>query len=673
MKKSIRFYKRRRARTFMIAPLSVLILVLLTIPPAAAVQQMTADSNESISYTYNIKSVSPGDFEASVGNITKKATLRTDATPIGNLNFSDKVVYFLDHTSDPVEGNWITLGSPNEGRRVQLPQKLKFTYNGPKYMEYSGVLGILNKDEEESYTIKYPSTAPSYTTHPVYLPDENVTLSFHGVTSLKEQNVEIYLLKLTSNCAHELLNALLAGDISSVSVLFEDCVGGNHKKYLTRLDNYGDLSDYDLGCFNAGQYCIVMVRQNNDNSITVFSSTAFVVTDYELCIYSPDCIVKGEDLDIRMILGEASDTTGCTYGAVLIKEQAYKANIEINSDGTKAGTSVIINDLNIIDDFDINSSNLESKLYKDKLQTNLQVLIGTDGAITIGDQNNLSLTAFDLPVGRYYLLAGTYHPDKGLVGLAQKEVKIEPKKSPSSGGKGGKGGKGGGGGSPEPAKNVDSKELCQQFISNGKRIKFEFIQGATSVSYLEFGAKKTAGKVTAIVEELKGKSLLTPAAPEGVIYKHLNIWVGSGGFATSNNIESAIVGFRVSKDWIDKNHINADTISLQHYSKDKWNPLNTEKVSEDNDYIYFEAETPGFSPFAITASKNILEIGEKAGENEGSDIPDGKQPDSSEVTGSDISSKEKGSSWLKIACFFIGFLVIILIGIGVLKRNKPGR
>lgn len=54
-----------------------------------------------------------------------------------------------------------------------------------------------------------------------------------------------------------------------------------------------------------------------------------------------------------------------------------------------------------------------------------------------------------------------------------------------------------------------------------------------------------------------------------------------------------------------------DTITLQHFDGSQWESLKTEKVNEDDEYIYFEAETPGFSPFAITASKNILEIGEK--------------------------------------------------------------
>ncbi|WP_239451127.1 TIGR04279 domain-containing protein [Methanosarcina horonobensis] len=603
---------------------------------------------------------------------------KKNAESIGNLNFTDKAVYFVDHTSDPAEGNWITMGCPNEGTRIQLPEPIKITYNGPKHKEFGGASGTLNKEEDESYTIKYPSTA-SYITHPVYLPTENVTMSFHGESSLKKQEAEIYLFKLTSNCAHELLDAFLAGDIGSLNTLFKDSVGEEYKKYHTSLDSCGDISDYDLGRLDAGQYCIVMVRQNQDESLTVLSSTAFVVTEYELCVSSPSSIVKGNDLDISMKLEKASnsDANDCIYGAILIKEQAYKANIEINSDGTKAGTSVIINDLDIIDEFDINSSNYRSKLTKNELQTEIQTLIGEgNGAIAVGEtgQKELSLTAFDLPVGNYYLLVGAYSSEKGLVGLSQKEVEIKSKGNSngggsSNGGSNSGGGSGGAGGSPEPAKNVKTKELCQQFISNGNRIKFEFTKEATSIGYIVFDAKKTAGKITTIVEELKGKSSLTPIGPKGAVYQYLNIWVGNGGFANSENIENAVVGFKVSKEWITENYINMDTITLQHFDGSQWESLKTEKVNEDDEYIYFEAETPGFSPFAITASKNILEIGEKTGGDVRQSISGGKQQDNSElVMGSDMSSKENRSVWSRVISFYTGFFVIMLIGIAILKK-----
>ena len=185
---------------------------------------------------------------------------------------------------------------------------------------------------------------------------------------------------------------------------------------------------------------------------------------------------------------------------------------------------------------------------------------------------------------------------------------------------------------------------------------------------MEFNAKKTAGRITTTIEELKGKSSLTPTEPEGEVYKHLNIWVGNGGFANSNNIENAIVGFRVSKEWITENHINMDTVILQHFSGNQWNSLKTETVDEDDEYIYFEAETPGFSPFAITASKNILEIGEKTDDESQSTLDAEQQDNSEKGMESESSSKENRSYGSKIAGFFVGFLIIILTGVIIKKK-----
>ncbi|KKG13423.1 hypothetical protein EO98_16795 [Methanosarcina sp. 2.H.T.1A.6] len=168
---------------------------------------------------------------------------------------------------------------------------------------------------------------------------------------------------------------------------------------------------------------------------------------------------------------------------------------------------------------------------------------------------------------------------------------------------------GGGGGSPEPASNVEVKELTQQHVVSGSRARFSFTQDATCVTYVEFDAKKSLGKITTIVELLKEKSTLTPDIPGGEVYSYLNIWAGNDGIATPENIENAVVGFKVDKTWANENEFDANSITLDYYDGEKWEPLSAKKVNEDEGYIYLEAKTTGFSHFAI--------IGEKSDEVEG--------------------------------------------------------
>jgi PGF-pre-PGF domain-containing protein len=172
--------------------------------------------------------------------------------------------------------------------------------------------------------------------------------------------------------------------------------------------------------------------------------------------------------------------------------------------------------------------------------------------------------------------------------------------SHSSGGSSG----GGAGGSPESQSNVEIKELSQAFITNGNSIRFDFPKNVTPVVYVSFNSKKTIGKTTTIAEMLKAKSTLVSEMPSDETYKHLNIWVGSGGFATSSNIENAIVCFKVEKSWVLDKKIDNSSITLNRYSDKKWNQLPTSLTNEDDKYLYYIAQTPGFSPFAITG-KNV--------------------------------------------------------------------
>jgi len=70
------------------------------------------------------------------------------------------------------------------------------------------------------------------------------------------------------------------------------------------------------------------------------------------------------------------------------------------------------------------------------------------------------------------------------------------------------------------------------------------------------------------------------------------------------------VSFMVEKSWVTDNNIDETTIALYRYSDDNWDKLVTRKVTEDSNSLYFEAETSGFSPFAVTGKT----IGEPGGE-----------------------------------------------------------
>ncbi len=204
-----------------------------------------------------------------------------------------------------------------------------------------------------------------------------------------------------------------------------------------------------------------------------------------------------------------------------------------------------------------------------------------------------------------YAVPGTYTAKLTAVnanGTVSKttEITVLKKNSSSGGSSGGSGG--GGGGSPEPAKNVEVKELAQAFITGDKNVKFNFTKNATCVVYVSFDAKKTLGKTTTIAEMLKEKSALVSELPSGDVYKSFNVWVGNGGVASSKNIENPVVCFKVEKSWLQNRSVDPASITLNRYIDKKWEQLPVNVSGQDKEYIYFIAETPEFSSFAITGT-----------------------------------------------------------------------
>lgn len=172
--------------------------------------------------------------------------------------------------------------------------------------------------------------------------------------------------------------------------------------------------------------------------------------------------------------------------------------------------------------------------------------------------------------------------------------------SSGSRGSGGSGGGGGGGGSPESTRNVELKEISNEQVFKGVHTCYRFRGETNDVVAIEFDPKKNFGKTTTIVEMLKNTSILVKKPAPGTVYKNLNIWVGNSGFSSSENLENASISFRVNRIWLSENSIGENTITLYRYSDDTWNELSTVLTGEDEDFFYFKAKTPGFSPFAIS-------------------------------------------------------------------------
>ncbi len=229
--------------------------------------------------------------------------------------------------------------------------------------------------------------------------------------------------------------------------------------------------------------------------------------------------------------------------------------------------------------------------------------------------------------------------------------------TPSSGGGGG----GGGGSTGEEYENIEFKDVSRVYISADTDISFTLSKAGNDIQYVNYKALTSAGYISTTIEVLKNTSALVKQAPPGIVYKNMNIWVGKYGYATGHNIENPVIGFKVRRSWIQDKRIDAGSIKLNRYFEDAWTALPTTRTNEDTTYTYFESQTPGFSPFAITAQEKALaswvpsENGNAAAEPL---LPDNEQPAETTVVASETDSVEETPIWGNL---LIGALVLVIM------------
>lgn len=117
---------------------------------------------------------------------------------------------------------------------------------------------------------------------------------------------------------------------------------------------------------------------------------------------------------------------------------------------------------------------------------------------------------------------------------------------------------------------------------------------------IEITVKNSARNIKVTITKLDGKPASVTHEVNGKVYRYVEIDTDN---LQKDNIDSAKVRFEVLKSWLDENEYDPLSVLLNRYTLLGWEELNTEMTGEDDDYYYYEAETPGFSTFAITGGK----------------------------------------------------------------------
>lgn len=168
------------------------------------------------------------------------------------------------------------------------------------------------------------------------------------------------------------------------------------------------------------------------------------------------------------------------------------------------------------------------------------------------------------------------------------------------------GGSGGGASiSAEAFENVLKKETREEVLSINVLRSFSFTTPELPVSEIAITSNINAGLINVQVELLKGRSTLVKDDAPGDVYKYVNIWVGTSGFAVPKNIKEAVIKFKLENSWLTSKGLKESDISMLRWDGTQWTSLATEKKNSDEKFTYYEAKTNAFSPFAISGVKEI--------------------------------------------------------------------
>jgi len=166
---------------------------------------------------------------------------------------------------------------------------------------------------------------------------------------------------------------------------------------------------------------------------------------------------------------------------------------------------------------------------------------------------------------------------------------------------------GGGGLSGEDFKNIAATERYEKYISKDAPASYNFRTPDNPINEIVITSNINAGDITVKTEILRGTSSQISSPPSGTVYKNINIWVGTPGFAVPKNIKEAVIKFRVENSWITSNNLASSDVNMVKWDGSKWAQIDTYEKNKDATYTYYEAKTDSFSAFAITGLKKVVE------------------------------------------------------------------
>jgi len=150
-----------------------------------------------------------------------------------------------------------------------------------------------------------------------------------------------------------------------------------------------------------------------------------------------------------------------------------------------------------------------------------------------------------------------------------------------------------------PPENIENEPPTYEVLSITPEENATIEVENTAITKLTISVKNSVENVHVTVQELAERPATIEIAAPGITYAYLNI---VAEHIIDAYIDRVTITFKVEKSWIREHEIDETTITLKRYAAGEWTSLPTEKVDEDDTYVYFSAVSPGLSVFAISGT-----------------------------------------------------------------------
>jgi len=340
-------------------------------------------------------------------------------------------IIFASHGATLADGNWIEL---SQGIPMDIPST-SFEFSGITTTEFTEDGNTINFTQNlDTGSLTYPLT-----THHVYVPGMSINATFWGNSALAGEDVNFTLHKVTSLTKYrQIFNDTLRGDLTNL----RDNLTNPYRSSTKTLDTNGDASWVISPDPGAGDYLLLISKEigaTTPYDLYIYSMTVVQVLDYSCTITASSSVQKGNFLNVNIALGSGASGT-FRYGAFLIKQSAYTAQLKLSFDGTKLGTNLTINGVliangSLADAFALGTKGLSyftpaqiTSIISSGFGSN-KVSVGITSS-TSSTTGSTSLGTSNLQVGTYILLAGAWENNDYFVAFNQSTISVTSPPSP---------------------------------------------------------------------------------------------------------------------------------------------------------------------------------------------------------------------------------------------------